>query len=71
MTTHKCMITEVPVTNVVPGNVTVTHQGEVIGVVSLEGLDNVKTIRLTLSRPSMDKPFHPIQGQYLETFDRE
>lgn len=65
---NKCAVTETPVVTADENTVVVTHKGEVVGVISVEGTEGVRTLRLTLTRGAPSEPLRVIQGQSLEVF---
>jgi hypothetical protein len=62
----KCMVTENNVADAETNNLVITHRGQPIGVVSVEGLTGVRTLRLTFTRDSETQLMSPVQGQCLE-----
>lgn len=62
----KCMVTENKVSDAETDNLVVTHRGQTVGVVSVEGLTGVRTLRLTFTRDKETQLMSPVQGQCLE-----
>lgn len=66
----KCMISDVPVeVDRDADNVLVVIQGgKVVGIISKEAQENIKTIRMTFTRDTPNGFFKPLQGQGIEVF---
>lgn len=65
---NKCAVTEATVAAPDENTVVVTHKGEIVGVISVEGTEGVRTLRLTLTRGAPSDPLRVIQGQCIEVF---
>lgn len=67
-----CMTTGIPVeVDGVSRNddvILVVRRGEVIGVLSEDAQEEVKTLRMTFTRDSAKEQYQPLQGQGIETF---
>ena len=48
--------------------IVIYRNGKIIGLVSPEAQDGVKTLRMTLTRDTRTANFQPLQGQCIETF---
>jgi hypothetical protein len=46
----------------------IVQKGQVIGVLSEEGQEGARTLRLTLTRETPDSIFQPLQGTCVEAF---
>lgn len=67
---HACMTTGIPLVegDYPKGTIVVYQEGKLIGVLSPEAQENVKTIRMTFTREQPDAYFRPLQGVCVESF---
>lgn len=70
---NACMTTGMPLPagDYPPNTIVVYRNGEVIGLLSPEAQEDVRTLRMTFTRSNRSAQFEPLQGQCIEAFGPE